>query len=173
MEYRKTLRVEDLTFIIDTREQRPLSFMYGPENDRRPISFVKRKLDTGDYSVIGFEKDEICVERKSLSDLLGCVGKDRERFEREVYRMLGFKSRLVIVEASWDDILTGNWQYSKLTPAHVTGSIIGWMERGVQFFFHSDRKVLSNFVGNFMYTHVRRFHKRALCCHPSTFLIRG
>lgn len=170
---RKTLRLEDLTFIVDSREQKPLSFMFGPTQDRRPMPFVQRKLDTGDYSVVGFEKTDICVERKSLEDLLMCVGVQRERFEREVCRILAFKAKLIIVEAMWDDIQKGDYKYSKLEPSHVIGSIIGWMELGIPFFFHSDRKVLANFVGNFMYTHVRRFHQRAMHCHPSMFRIQN
>ena len=58
-----------LQVVIDSREQMPLDF--GPE-----VPTVRRKLDAGDYSAAGFEH-RLAVERKSLSDLLGSLTRDR------------------------------------------------------------------------------------------------
>ena len=65
--------------IVDTREQLPLNL--------DPLRTEPATLPTGDYSLKGLEH-HVCIERKSLDDLLGCVGRDRERFERELHRML-------------------------------------------------------------------------------------
>ena len=72
-------KVEDILAIVDTREQRPL--------DLSPLQVVRGTLATGDYSVVGLES-VVAVERKSLDDLLGCIGTDRARFDREVQRLL-------------------------------------------------------------------------------------
>jgi DNA excision repair protein ERCC-4 len=55
-------------------------------------------LQSGDYSCFGCE-DLFAVERKSIADLVSCcVGENRERFERELHRLRGFRfARLLIV----------------------------------------------------------------------------
>ncbi len=168
---RKDLRISDLTFIVDTREQAPLEFFYGPAEARVPMQVKRAGLDTGDYSVCGFEKPGsggaggVVVERKELSDLLGCIGRERPRFEREIDRLLAFQARLIVVEAHWDEIELGLWR-GLVTPAAVKGSIQGWMERGIPFFFHRDRQIVANFVGNFMFCHARRRFEQLLTCLP-------
>ncbi len=98
--------------IIDTREQAPL--------DLSPLRSEAGTLATGDYSVKGLV-DVVAIERKSLTDLLGCIGQDRERFDREVIRLLAYPTRAIIVEATWGQIEAGNWK-SKVTPAAAIGS---------------------------------------------------
>ncbi len=71
------MKKADMTIVQDTREQRPLVF---PEAKVRVAT-----LTTGDYSLEHFE-DKITIERKSLPDLLGSLGNDRDRFMREVLR---------------------------------------------------------------------------------------
>ena len=62
------LKPEMVTAIIDTREQLPV--------DLDPLQSVVRTLDLADYSWVGGE--HICrIERKSLGDLLACVGRER------------------------------------------------------------------------------------------------
>lgn len=152
---RKELRIEDLTFLIDSREQRPLQFTYGPADSLKSIRTETVKLDTADYSVKGLEKRFICVERKSQDDLVNCVGKDRPRFEREIMRMLAFPCRCVVVEASWDMIMLGQWR-GHVSSKSVIGSIQGWIDVGIPFFFHPDRKVIADFVRNLMFIRARR-----------------
>lgn len=78
----------------DSREQRPLVF--------RDLASEVVGLQSGDYIVLGMESD-FAVERKSVSDLLGSVTRERDRFERELHRLRGFAfKRLVIVGTSAD-----------------------------------------------------------------------
>jgi DNA excision repair protein ERCC-4 len=60
------------TILVDTREQAPLRFSTS-------VSVEVATLDTGDYSVAGCT-DQVRIERKSLPDLVACVGPERERF---------------------------------------------------------------------------------------------
>ena len=55
------------TIIIDRREQNPWTFHVLPSE---PGS-----LDSGDYSVRGLEH-MVSIERKSLDDMLGCIGRE-------------------------------------------------------------------------------------------------
>ncbi len=63
------LKPEHVVAVIDTREQLPL--------DLTPLRAVEGTLTTGDYSVVGLEH-VVAIERKSLPDLLGCIGRARQ-----------------------------------------------------------------------------------------------
>jgi ERCC4-type nuclease len=121
----------NLTVLIDKREQRPWSV--------DPLRKKEATLQTGDYSILGLES-HIAIERKSLDDLMGCIGKGRERFERELDRLRAYPCRYVIVEANWGDIEAGSYR-SKIHPNAAMGSICAWMARGIPFLFagRSDR----------------------------------
>ncbi|KKM82838.1 hypothetical protein LCGC14_1315600 [marine sediment metagenome] len=104
------------TIIIARNEQIPFVFTNMPAE---PGTLV-----TGDYSVKGLEH-LVAVERKSLDDLLRCIGCDRDRFKRELQRMRAYRFRLLVVEASAADLEAGEWR-SKLKPAHVMGALAAW-----------------------------------------------
>jgi DNA excision repair protein ERCC-4 len=167
MRARKHLKPEDVTFLIDTREQTPLDFSL---IINQPFRVESATLTTGDYSVKGLEESEICVERKSLDDLLGCVGRERERFERELRRMLGFQCRLVLVEASWGEIGLGQWR-SRLTPSQVQGSVIRWMGWGIPFFFARGSEEGVRFVSNYMWLHAKTCFDRLRAFNENLRLI--
>lgn len=93
-----------LQIVIDSREQRPLAL---------PNSIVKG-LSTGDYSALGYE-NLIAVERKSIEDLLGCIGQSRDRFQRELERLAAFPYPAIVVECTMSDILNGT-HYSHVHP---------------------------------------------------------
>lgn len=147
---RKNLEAGDITVIIDTREQDPWVFQH--------VGTQPGTLPTGDYSVLGLEK-VIAVERKSLQDLIGCVGRERERFEREVQRLLAYPVRLVVVEASWSELGAGTWR-GKITPTQATAAVLGWMARGVPFLF-CRRDEAPREVARFMFIAARRRWREA------------
>ena len=105
--------------IIDTREQLPLCL--------DPLSVEVGTLQSGDYALRGC--DEIRIERKSLPDLLACVGVERERFEREIERLLAFRVRILLIESTWQEIELGQWR-SKVSVESVIGSLLGWQTCG-------------------------------------------
>jgi DNA excision repair protein ERCC-4 len=100
--------------VVDTREQDPL-----------PFSRLKTEsgtLVTADYSVVGLEH-LFGVERKSISDLVGCcVGQNRERFERELHRLRGFRFKRLLVVGSEAQILKGEY-HSNIKPRAVLGTL--------------------------------------------------
>jgi DNA excision repair protein ERCC-4 len=115
--------------IVDTREQRPYTF----------AGALTRTLHTGDYSVEGLE-DSVAIERKSVSDLLGCIGGGRERFERELERLGRMPYPTLIVEASLRDVLQGNVRCA-LHPNAVLGSLCAWsMRYRLPIWFCGDRR---------------------------------
>lgn len=166
---RKEIRIEDITILIDTREQRPLDFFYGPADAKKRVNTETATLSTGDYSIKGFEK-LIAIERKSLDDLCGVIGNSRKRFESEIERLLSYPCRLIVVEADWDQIEAGQYR-SKLTPKQIKGSIQGWIDKGVPFFFHHNRQIISEFVGNLMFIRARRTFDIIKECIPNLKVI--
>ena len=132
--------------IVDTREQLPLSL--------DPLRTEAGTLATGDYSLKGLEH-HVCIERKSLDDLLGCVGRDRERFERELQRMLAYPVRCLLVEATWAEIELGQWR-SKVTSSQAMGSLIGWAAMGIQVCMIGDHERAGQFASRLLYTVARR-----------------
>lgn len=120
--------------IIDSREQLAYTF----EHPRYEVTVETQALLTGDYSIAGLT-DRVAVERKSLPDLVACLGRDRARFERELQRALALDAFCVIVEASWADIAQGAYQ-SKLHPHAACQSVLAFSSRyRVQFLFVGSR----------------------------------
>ncbi len=108
--------------IIDSREQRPYQFS-GPSR--------VAALPTGDYSIEGMEA-VFAIERKSLSDLIGCITHDRGRFLREIERAASLKTFYVLIEADLSDIEGGAYR-SKANPESVIGSLLAWAARYPNF----------------------------------------
>lgn len=143
---RKELKAEDVTAVIDTREQTPWELA--------PLRTVRAGLVTGDYSILGLES-EIAIERKSLPDLLGCIGNERERFDKEIKRLVAYPCRAIIVEASWREFAAGGWR-SRVSPASAMGSVLGWMALGIPFVFAGDPSAASQAAARIMFIAARR-----------------
>jgi len=89
--------------VVDSREQAPFAF----EHERYAgITVESGPLDTGDYSLAGLS-DLVAVERKSIPDLVACLSRERERFEREMQRAAALDAFAVVIEASWHDLAQG------------------------------------------------------------------
>ena len=135
------------TIIIDSREQNPLDFPTLPA--------TVGTLDTGDYSIVGLTH-LVAVERKSIDDLLACIGRERERFKRELQRLRAYRFRLLVVEADAADLdagLSGGapWR-STLKAAHVVGSLAAWTAQyGLPIWLAGDHAGAGRFVERYLY----------------------
>ncbi len=128
------------TILVDSREQLPYRY---DGRDR------VEGLDVGDYS--GTEVlDDLRIERKSLSDFLGCVGRGRDRFERALGRMADYPQRYLLLEFTLEDLIGEVWKTWHRGPAgmrkstrpiriqstQAIGSLFAWSLRfGVQPIF--------------------------------------
>jgi DNA excision repair protein ERCC-4 len=116
--------------VVDSREQKPLCF------GSQPTRIAT--LRTGDYTIDDCI-DTVAIERKSLSDLYGCVGQSRDRFERELERMTGLKYGALVIEATLSQILGGSLR-SRVHPQAVFGSLMSWSVKGrLPIFFAGNR----------------------------------
>ena len=112
-----------MTILVDSREQKPFAFEHG----RYDVQIQPGTLTVGDYSLRGLE-DKVAVERKSLPDLVQCLGRERERFERELLRGAALDAFAVVVEGSWSDLANGNFR-SQLNPHAACQSVLAFMAR--------------------------------------------
>ena len=112
-----------MTILVDSREQKPFFF----EHERYDVQIQPGALTVGDYSLAGLQ-DKVAVERKSLPDLVGCLGRERERFERELQRGAALDAFAVVVEAAWADLAGGNFR-SQLNPHAACQSVLAFMSR--------------------------------------------
>jgi ERCC4-type nuclease len=100
--------------IIDSREQVPLCFSR--------LQAVPGTLYTGDYSIAGLQ-DSFAIERKSISDLANCcTGENRERLERELLRLRGYRFRRLLVVGTREDIAAGRY-HSRIAPKAILATL--------------------------------------------------
>ncbi len=138
--------------LIDTREQFPLELpSLAPP--------VIATLATGDYSVMGLT-NVVAIERKSLDDLLGCIGQERERFDREVQRLLAYPVRALVIESGWQALERGEWR-SKVSPQAAIGSCLGWIAAGLPVVMCYDHARAGQYVARLLYTAARRRWREA------------
>lgn len=140
------LRPEQVMAVIDSREQTPF--------DLSPLRAETFTLDTGDYSVFGLEH-VVAIERKSLPDLVACVGVERERFDKEVMRLLAYSVRALVVEATWQDIEAGDWR-SKVGASAALGSLLGWIASGLPVIMAGDHARGGKYTARILFTAARR-----------------
>lgn len=103
--------------VIDTREQNEYPF--------DGYQTVRRKLDTGDYSLEGFES-RMTVERKNYFDAWGAVSTYRERFERCLARLAALDRAAIVIECNLRDFAVRPAQVQRVTPATAVGSFVSW-----------------------------------------------
>lgn len=113
-----------MKILIDSREQAPFMFQGKPYVG---VQIETGTLVTGDYSLAGLT-NKIAVERKSLADLTQCLGRERERFERELIRAAALDCFAVVIEADWREIAQGQYR-SQLNPHAACQSIAAFTAR--------------------------------------------
>ena len=134
-------RKKEFTIIRDTREQNGYSFTPYDSGKWKCLGHIDKKLETGDYSLVGLE-DHVCIERKaSTAEMAVNFGKDKTRFMEEIDRMRYYDHRYIVLEFSLDDLLvfpersnipaktlpflrvTGNYMIRELTELQVRHNI--------------------------------------------------
>jgi hypothetical protein len=126
---------KDFVILIDTREAKPLGWPHD-------VKTQTATLETADYSCIADGSDLrncVAIERKSVSDLLSCIGGQRERFERELTRLALIPYRALIIEGCMDAVIEATAR-TQLHQHAVMGSILAWsMKYGVAPIFCPNR----------------------------------
>lgn len=141
---------KEIVIVVDSREQEPYSFS-------APV--VRKKLDAGDYSLVGFET-QVAVERKSIPDFVGTVIRGRDRFRNELKKLQSYERACVVVEGNFRDVLDGRFAGGTHPHAIVGAALSIIMDYGIPVFFCSDRQASCRFVEEYL----NRFHRRFAEC---------
>lgn len=113
---------DPITLIVDTREPSPHPWQrWLPAH----VTLESAALDTGDFAVAGLP-DAAVVERKTVSDFLGCLTSNRERFQRELARSRHVGRFVVIVEGTLLDCIRAR---GGLSEASLLGTVAAWSRR--------------------------------------------
>ena len=145
-----------MKILIDSREQAPFSFK--GEVYAGTVTEVGA-LQSGDYSLAGLA-DKVAVERKSLADLVACLGRERDRFERELQRAQGLEAFLVVVEAPFEDLAKGNYR-SQSRPHAACQSVMAFASRyRVGFHFAGSRAAAEYSCWSFLRQYLLSAEKR-------------
>lgn len=128
---------------IDTREPWPHPWpAFWPAN----VSVVRGTLETGDLVLAG-ATDGAVVERKTVPDLLACIGRERARFDRELLRARYCGAFCVVVEGTLADVLR---QARGLYPAAILGTLAAWTRRGWAVVFCGNQPTAAEFALRFV-----------------------
>ena len=145
-----------MKILIDSREQCPFAFTDSRYSD---VELVLCTLAVGDYSLAGL-MDKVAVERKELPDLVQCLGRERERFERELMRGMALDAFAVVVEASWADLAGGRYR-SRLNPHAACQSVAAFMGRyRVPFLFAGSRAAAEYVAWSFLRQYLEGARRR-------------
>ncbi len=137
-----------LQIIRDTREQNGFEFA------GFPCTVTAGTLEAGDYALAGFER-RVSIERKCLSDLIGCLSGDRARFERELARLRGFDACAVVVESSQPTLRLGHYR-SAMDAGSAWQSCLAFMQRfNVPFIWCNSRQDAEQVTFDFL----RHYHR--------------
>ena len=90
-----------------------------------------------------------------MTNALACMGQRRERFGREIQRLLSYSTRAIVIEATWTDLERGEWR-SKLTPAQGIGTALGWIASGIPVVMAGDHDRAGKVVGRLLFIAARR-----------------
>lgn len=144
-----------MLIVVDSREQCPFSFTH----ERYEVQVQPGTLSVGDYSLAGLE-DKVAVERKSLSDLVACLGRERERFERELMRGAALDAFCVVCEGSWLELARGEYR-SQLKPHAACQSVLAFTARyRVPFLFAGTRGAAEYMTWGFLRQYLESARKR-------------
>lgn len=145
-----------MKIVTDSREQLPFSFA----GERYKGTVVEAgTLAVGDYSLAGLT-DKVAVERKELVDLVACLGRERERFERELQRGAALDAFAVVVEASWADLASGNYR-SRINPHAACQSVLAFVGRyRLPFLFAGSRAAAEYMTWGFLRQYLEGARRR-------------
>jgi ERCC4-type nuclease len=126
--------------IFDTREQRPFFFRLPKD-----LPVIRTTLKAGDYSIKGFEKN-IAIERKSLNDFLISIGKERERFKKELEILRGYEWAGLVIEASEKELFQPQI-WSSMSPESIRGTLISIaVKYHVHIYYNQNREECEQYI---------------------------
>lgn len=149
-----------MTVTIDTREPWPHPWApYLPAGWK----LDRGTLETGDIALAALPESAV-IERKTPADLAGCIGRGRERFERELRRGRYCGRFLLICEGNLTDLLL---ESRGIAPAAVIGTVAAWNLRYCPVIFAGSTKTAADMAFRALAAQIRDIERagKALKTH--------
>lgn len=146
--------MKPLRLTLDTREPDP-----HPWERYIPAGWTVERatLETGDVALTRLP-DGVVIERKTPVDLAGCIGSNRERFERELKRGRYVGRMIVVVEGTLADVCT---VARGMSHNAITGSLATWTARYCPFVFCGTVPAAADFAFRALASQVRDIQRQA------------
>lgn len=143
-----------MTVVFDTREPDPHPWAaHLPEGWKMQHG----TLETGDIALARLPEG-VVVERKTPSDLAGCIGASRERFERELRRGRYVGRFLIVVEGTLSDVQLAA---RGIHPNSITGTLASWAVRFCPIIFAGSTAGAADFAFRALAAQVRDIQRAA------------
>lgn len=151
--------MSDYTLVVDSREQ---SRLFSEKES------LTKGLKTGDYSIENYE-DTFSIERKSLLDLFGTLGKGHDRFKKELERAKDMDYFAILVIGTYDQIKTKKFpnSFRSKMRGYVVASILMkiHIKYGIPVFFAEDEKKARTLVKDLCKAYVSWKQSQVPSCH--------
>lgn len=141
---------------IDTREPWPHPWA---EYFSADVTIQREGLETGDICLSALP-DAAVVERKTVGDLLACLGRERDRFERELQRSRYVGRLVVVCEGTVADLLCeARRRGGGMSDASILGTLAAWQRRFCPFFFAGSVRIAAEFCERFLRGQIREVER--------------
>ncbi len=143
---------ELITLLCDSREPWPHPWRrWLPSH----VELERATLDTGDFALAGLP-DGAIVERKTVSDFLGCMTSGRERFERELLRSRHVGAFCIIVEGTFADCIAAR---GDMALPSLIGTVAAWTRRYCPIIFAGDERTAAALCWRYLAGQITEAHK--------------
>lgn len=147
-----------MTLLCDNREPKEHGWFAHFSAD---VKIERGTLETGDFALAALP-DAAVIERKALGDLLACLGRERERFERELSRSRYVGRLVVVCEGSMADLLIlAHQRGGGMSEASIIGTLAAFQRRYCPFFFAGSVRVAAEFTERFLRGQIREIDRAA------------
>ena len=110
------------------------------------VKIERGTLETGDFALAALP-DAAVIERKAVGDLLACLGRERDRFERELKRGLYVGRLVVVCDGSMADLLCeARRRGGGMSDNSIIGTLAAFQRRYAPFFFAGSVRVAAEFT---------------------------
>lgn len=162
--------LSSVSILVDTREKKNDHII--DYFDKCNIKWKSKALEQGDYTFFVpqndeltiprdiYFNDEIIIERKgSLDELAGNLTTNRDRFEKELSLAKAKTRYLMIENASYEDVLSGNYK-SDYSSKSFVGSLHSFNHKyNLQVVFMPNKLASGAFIYATMYYYFRNLIK--------------